>query len=74
MMSAQPIFAPRSGWGVGDSSMDDLGDALYSTPAMLALFSGEGHVRRMLDFEAALARAEARAGVIPSEGCWFTRA
>jgi 3-carboxy-cis,cis-muconate cycloisomerase len=47
--------------------MEDLGDALYSTPAMLALFSGEGHVRRMLDFEAALARAEARAGVIPAE-------
>jgi 3-carboxy-cis,cis-muconate cycloisomerase len=34
---------------------------------MLALFSGEGHVRRMLDCEAALARAEARAGVIPTE-------
>src|SRR5215212_11513568 len=47
--------------------MNDLGDALYTTPAMLALFSGEGHIRRMLDFEAALARAEARAGVIPAE-------
>jgi 3-carboxy-cis,cis-muconate cycloisomerase len=45
--------------------MQDLSDALYTTPAMLALFSGEGHVRRMLDFEAALARVEARAGVIP---------
>ena len=30
--------------------MNDLGDALYTTPEMLALFSGEGHVRRMLDF------------------------
>ena len=47
--------------------MNDLGEALYSTPQMVALFSGEGHVRRMLDFEAALARAEARAGVIPTE-------
>jgi 3-carboxy-cis,cis-muconate cycloisomerase len=47
--------------------MDDLGDALYTTPRMLALFSGEGHVRRMLDFEAALARAEARAGVISAD-------
>lgn len=47
--------------------MDDLADALYTTPEMLALFSGEGHVRRMLDFEAALARAESRAGVIPPE-------
>src|SRR3954471_22228271 len=47
--------------------MQDLSDALYSTPAMLALFSGEGHVRRMLVFEAALARAEARAGVIPAD-------
>lgn len=46
--------------------MNDLGDALYTTTEMLVLFSGEGHVRRMLDFEAALARAEARAGVIPA--------
>jgi len=45
----------------------DLAEALYSTPEMSALFSGAGHLRRMLDFEAALARAEARAGVIPSE-------
>ncbi|MCC7371330.1 MAG: 3-carboxy-cis,cis-muconate cycloisomerase [Chloroflexi bacterium] len=47
--------------------MNDLGAVLYSTPPMLALFSGEGHVQRMLDFEAGLARAEARAGVIPPE-------
>jgi len=45
----------------------DLAEALFTTPAMAALFSGEAHVRRMLDFEAALARAEAGAGVIPSE-------
>src|SRR6185436_2527253 len=47
--------------------MEDLSDALYTTPEMAALFSGVSHVRRMLDFEAALARAEARAGVIPAE-------
>lgn len=47
--------------------MHDLADALYTTPEMAAIFSGAGHVRRMLDFEAALARAEARAGVIPAE-------
>src|SRR3954470_24124199 len=47
--------------------MNDLGEALYTTPEMAALFSGAGHIQRMLDFEAALARAEARAGVIPVE-------
>lgn len=47
--------------------MNDLGEALYTTPQMTTLFSGAGHVRRMLDFEAALARAEARAGVIPAD-------
>jgi 3-carboxy-cis,cis-muconate cycloisomerase len=34
---------------------------------MTAIFSPESRVRHMLDFEAALARAEARAGVIPAE-------
>ncbi|HET9493693.1 MAG TPA: 3-carboxy-cis,cis-muconate cycloisomerase [Chloroflexia bacterium] len=34
---------------------------------MAALFSPDGHLRRMLAFEAALARAEARVGVIPQE-------
>jgi 3-carboxy-cis,cis-muconate cycloisomerase len=47
--------------------MPDLTEALFTTPQMADIFSGEGHVRRMLDFEAALARAEARAGVIPAE-------
>jgi 3-carboxy-cis,cis-muconate cycloisomerase len=32
---------------------------------MIAAFSPEAHVRQMLAFEAALARAEARAGVVP---------
>jgi 3-carboxy-cis,cis-muconate cycloisomerase len=38
-----------------------------TTEQMAALFSPEGHLQRMLTFEAALARAEARAGVIPPE-------
>ena len=40
-------------------------DALFTTPAMAASFSAEAHVRQLLVFEAALAHAEARAGVIP---------
>ncbi len=40
-------------------------DALFTTPAMAASFSAEAHVRQLLVFEAALARAEARAGIIP---------
>src|SRR5690349_1506788 len=42
-------------------------DELFATPEIAAVFSAEAHVRRMLDFEAALARAEASAGVIPPE-------
>lgn len=45
----------------------ELADTLFSTPAMVATFSGEAHVRQMLAFEAALARAEARAGLIPEQ-------
>jgi 3-carboxy-cis,cis-muconate cycloisomerase len=40
-------------------------EVLFSTPEMAAAFSAEAQVRGMLAFEAALARAEARAGVIP---------
>jgi 3-carboxy-cis,cis-muconate cycloisomerase len=40
-------------------------DALFGSPLVDAVFSDESHLRRMLDFEAALARAEARCGVIP---------
>jgi 3-carboxy-cis,cis-muconate cycloisomerase len=40
-------------------------EVLFSTPEMAAAFSAEAHVRGMLAFEAALARAEARVGVIP---------
>ncbi len=42
-------------------------DALFSTPSMSAAFSRGAHVRCMLLFEAALARAQARAGIIPLE-------
>jgi 3-carboxy-cis,cis-muconate cycloisomerase len=40
-------------------------DIPYTTTAMASLFSAEAHVQQLLAFEAALARAEARAGIIP---------
>lgn len=40
---------------------------MFSTPEMAAIFSPGAHVGRMLEFEAALAQAEAAAGVIPAE-------
>jgi 3-carboxy-cis,cis-muconate cycloisomerase len=42
-------------------------DSLATTPALAELFSDESVLRAMLDFESALARAEARAGVIPKD-------
>ena len=47
--------------------MTDPADALFVPPEMAAIWSGESRVRGMLAFEAALARAEAHAGVIPAE-------
>jgi 3-carboxy-cis,cis-muconate cycloisomerase len=47
--------------------MDEPSDGLFTTPQMATAFSPEAHVRGMLAFEAALARAEAHAGVIPLE-------
>jgi 3-carboxy-cis,cis-muconate cycloisomerase len=41
-------------------------DPLFRSAALDALFSDRARVQRMLDFEAALARAEARVGIIPS--------
>ena len=38
---------------------------LFTTEAMRAIFSARARLSRMLEFEAALARAEARVGVIP---------
>jgi len=42
-------------------------ESLATTPALAALFSDESILQAMLDFEAALARAEARNSVIPSQ-------
>jgi 3-carboxy-cis,cis-muconate cycloisomerase len=42
-------------------------DPLFRWRALDEIFSDRARVQRMLDFEAALARAEARAGVIPHE-------
>ena len=48
--------------------MTEPSDLLFwSTPSMAATFSPPAHLRGMLAFEAALARAEARAGIIPPE-------
>jgi 3-carboxy-cis,cis-muconate cycloisomerase len=41
--------------------------SLATTPALAVVFSDESVLRAMLEFEAALARAEARCGVIPTE-------
>jgi 3-carboxy-cis,cis-muconate cycloisomerase len=45
--------------------MTGLLDPLFRTDAMREIFSERGRLQGMLDFEAALARAEARLGVIP---------
>jgi 3-carboxy-cis,cis-muconate cycloisomerase len=42
-------------------------ESLATTPTRAALFSDESVLQAMLDFEIALARAEARIGVIPSQ-------
>ncbi len=42
-------------------------DSLATTPALAELFSDESVLRAMLDFESALARAEAQTGVIPKD-------
>jgi 3-carboxy-cis,cis-muconate cycloisomerase len=42
-------------------------DLFFSAPGMADVFSPEALVQAMLAFEAALARAEARAGIIPQE-------
>ena len=47
--------------------MPEPNELLFSTPQMSAVFSSEAHVQGMLAFEAALARAEARVGIIPLE-------
>ncbi|WP_122584817.1 3-carboxy-cis,cis-muconate cycloisomerase [Pseudomonas viridiflava] len=44
---------------------NQLFDVYFTQPDMRRIFSDEGRVQGMLDFEAALARAEARVGLIP---------
>jgi 3-carboxy-cis,cis-muconate cycloisomerase len=46
--------------------MNDPRTALWSTPEMVGIFSAEAHLAAILRFEAALARAEARAEIIPA--------
>lgn len=48
-------------------SISRLTDPMFGSPPVLAIFSDTGTVRRMLDAEAALARAEAHCGVIPAQ-------
>ncbi|MGH2819972.1 MAG: lyase family protein, partial [Actinomycetota bacterium] len=50
---------------MGSVEVIDLPDVMFTTPEMASIFSGRARAQRMLDFEAALARAQARAGVIP---------
>src|SRR5229473_384381 len=53
--------------GVGrGTSMPELLARLFGTPEASAAFGDRARLQGMLDFEAALARAEARIGVIPA--------
>jgi len=51
---------------VSESTSTRLLDPLFTTDRMRAVFSDRGRLQGMLDFEAALARAEARVGVVPA--------
>src|SRR3978361_2105957 len=42
---------------------------IFSTEAMRRVFSDENRIQKYLDFEAGLARAQARLGVIPQNAC-----
>ncbi len=42
-------------------------DGLFSDPETAALFSDEDSIRAMVEVEAALARAQARVGLIPAD-------
>jgi 3-carboxy-cis,cis-muconate cycloisomerase len=52
---------------VVNRSSQQLFDAYFSQPQMSEIFSDHGRLQGMLDFEAALARAEASTGLIPDE-------
>ncbi|WP_417662325.1 3-carboxy-cis,cis-muconate cycloisomerase [Pseudomonas sp.] len=49
-----------------NSPSNQLFDAYFTQPAMRAIFCDQGRVQGMLDFEAALARAQVRVGLIPA--------
>jgi 3-carboxy-cis,cis-muconate cycloisomerase len=51
---------------VSGSTSTRLLDPLFTTDRMRAVFSDRGRLQGMLEFEAALARAEARAGIVPA--------
>jgi 3-carboxy-cis,cis-muconate cycloisomerase len=51
---------------MGEAGRMQLLDPLFRWQALDEVFSDRARVQRMLDFEAALARAEARTGVIPT--------
>src|SRR5579871_3429769 len=42
---------------------------IFSTEAMRRVFSDENRIQKYLDFEAGLARAQARLGIIPKDAC-----
>ena len=42
---------------------------MFSTAPMLRVFADENRVQKYLDIEAALARVDARLGIIPPEAC-----
>lgn len=50
-----------------NSPSNHLFDAYFTAPAMRGVFCDQGRVQGMLDFEVALARAQARLGLIPAE-------
>jgi 3-carboxy-cis,cis-muconate cycloisomerase len=50
---------------MSDRPNNQLFDAYFTSSAMREIFSDSGRVQGMLDFEAGLARAEARVGLIP---------
>ncbi|MCO2971992.1 3-carboxy-cis,cis-muconate cycloisomerase [Pseudomonas aeruginosa] len=53
---------------MSDVPANQLFDAYFMAAPMRAVFSDRGRLQGMLDFEAALARAEARTGVVPATG------
>ncbi|BAN48336.1 3-carboxy-cis,cis-muconate cycloisomerase [Metapseudomonas resinovorans] len=50
-----------------NSPSNQLFDSYFTAPAMRAVFCDRGRVQGMLDFEAALARAEANVGLVPRD-------